>query len=276
MESIVAQGQKTAGGLRLPRFDSPSVLGALLDQERGRRFRIAPVAADYVSRQLHLPDSAALILRFLTAGGVGEVVDFMPVAGSQPVEDHRLVRMARAVHGEMWFVVECLPRFDYGRGEHTLDIDKDGAIFLAGATQPTLHPGLLVDWHDQDVRVRQPHGDRIRARTTLQAGDVGAVMLHAGPDVRPHRLERSEPLRMFNDTMAFWRRWLGRSTYSGRWREQVLRSAMTLKLMTCAPSGALRAAQTTGLPEQAGRRAELGHRRTRPSRRRNGHSARTP
>ncbi len=202
----MAQGQKTAGGLRLPRFDSPSVLGALLDQERGRRFRIAPVAADYVSRQLHLPDSA------------------------QPVEDHRLVRMARVVHGEMWFVVECLPRFDYGRGQHTLDIDKDGAVFQAGATQPTLHPGLLVDWHDQDVRVRRPHGDGIRARTTLKAGDVGAVMLQAGPDVRPHRLERSEPLRMFNDTMAFWRRW------------------------------------------------QRGHRRTRPSRRRNGHqhSARTP
>jgi len=57
---------------------------------------------------------------------------------------------------------------------------------------------------------------------------------------------------MFNDTVAFWRRWLGRSTYSGRWREQVLRSAMTLKLMTCAPSGALLAAQTTGYRSRRG------------------------
>jgi GH15 family glucan-1,4-alpha-glucosidase len=95
-------------------------------------------------------------------------------------------------------------------------------------------------------------GGGVTGAATLRAGDVGAVMLEYGPTDGPRRLERDEALRLFDDTVAWWRRWLARSTYRGRWREQVLRSAMTLKLMTYAPSGAPIAAPTAGLPEQIG------------------------
>jgi GH15 family glucan-1,4-alpha-glucosidase len=242
----------TVDWLCLPRFDSPSVFAALLDPERGGHFRISPEGSNHVSRQLYLPESAVLVTRFMSPGGVGEVIDFMPVGDSGPTEEHRLMRIVRVVRGEMRFVFECMPRFDYGRADHTLDISKDGAVFRSGSSQLTLNPAQLLDWHEQDVRVPQPHGDGIRGAATLKVGDIGAVLLEAGAGLRPHRLERADALDMFNDTVSFWRRWLSRSTYTGRWREQVMRSAMTLKLMTYAPTGALVAAPTAGLPEQVG------------------------
>ena len=77
-----------------PRFDSPSVFASLLDRERGGYFRIAPEGDDYVTRQLYFPDTAILITRFMTAGGVGEVIDFMPVDNpDQATDRHRLVRV---------------------------------------------------------------------------------------------------------------------------------------------------------------------------------------
>jgi len=237
----------------VPRFDSPSVFASLLDSERGGKFRIAPAEPGYISKQLYVPDSAALITRFMTPGGVGEVIDFMPVPASQaPTEIHRLVRMARVVRGQMRFVFECAPRFDYGRADHTLDVTGAGAVFRAGDRQLTLHTAGTLTWDPADVTVPHQHGDAIRAEAVVSAGQVGAVMLETGAAGPPRRLGPPEVMSMFGDTVAFWRRWLGRSTYQGRWREQVSRSAMALKLMTYAPSGALVAAPTAGLPEQVG------------------------
>jgi GH15 family glucan-1,4-alpha-glucosidase len=236
-----------------PRFDSPSVFASLLDRERGGRFRLAPAERDYVSKQLYFPDSAVLITRFMASGGVGEVIDFMPVpASAAPAGSHRLVRMARAVRGQMRFVFECAPRFDYGRAGHTLEVTGDGAVFRARDQQLTMHTAGPLTWDPADVRVHDPHGDAIRVSGTVRAGQVGAVMLETAAAGPPRRLAPAEVMAMFEDTVAFWRRWLGRSTYRGRWREQVYRSAMALKLMTYAPSGALVAAPTAGLPERVG------------------------
>ena len=92
-----------------PRFDSPSIFGALLDAERGGHFRVRPTADVFTSKQLYFPDTAVLITRFLTEAGVGEVVDFMPViAGAVVSTRHRLVRMVRCVRGEMTFVLDII------------------------------------------------------------------------------------------------------------------------------------------------------------------------
>ncbi len=101
-----------------PRFDSPSVFASLLDADKGGYFRIAPERDDYVSRQLYLPDTAVLITRFHTPDGVGEVYDFMPVAGKRATDRHRLVRQVRVVRGTMKFNLELQPRFDYARRKH--------------------------------------------------------------------------------------------------------------------------------------------------------------
>ncbi len=94
------------------------MFGALLNEARGGHFRVRPAGGAYESKQMYFPDSAALITRFFTADGVGEVVDFMPVLGREVTANHRLVRMMRCVRGRMRFEVEVAPRFDYGRRAH--------------------------------------------------------------------------------------------------------------------------------------------------------------
>ena len=122
-----------------PRFDSPSVFASLLDADHGGYFTIAPDRDDYVTRQLYLPETAMLITRFMTADGVGEVLDFMPVIEGGPTDRHRLVRQLRVARGTMRFAIDLQPRFDYGRAKHTLEISDNGALFRSGAMELTQH-----------------------------------------------------------------------------------------------------------------------------------------
>jgi GH15 family glucan-1,4-alpha-glucosidase len=226
-----------------PRFDAPTVFASLLDRDRGGRFRIAADSPDRVVRQLYFPDTAILITRFMTSDGVGEVIDFMPVEDSHRASDrHRLVRLLRCVRGRMRFVVDCAPRFDYGRQAHQLEVTEQGAVFRGPGLELTLHgPADL-----------ERSGDDVHATITLQAGQADGLVLESAAEGPPRHLPREELLDMFTETARFWRGWLAKSTYRGRWREMVDRSAITLKLMTYAPSGALVAAPTAGLPEQVG------------------------
>jgi GH15 family glucan-1,4-alpha-glucosidase len=235
-----------------PRFDSPSVFASLLDAERGGFYRIAPDRDDYVSRQLYLPDTAILVTRFMTPDGVGEVHDFMPVTGTTPTDRHRLVRNIRVVRGVMRFTIEIQPRFDYGRKPHTLDITENGVVFASDGLELTLH-GIAPEGSslpESGIRLERA-GDGLRWTRTLREGESGGVVLESMGGA-PRRVSPEETQQMADDTARFWRDWLHRSSYRGRWREMVTRSAMTLKLLTYAPTGAPVAAPTTGLPEQAG------------------------
>ncbi|WP_353828501.1 glycoside hydrolase family 15 protein [Agromyces sp. SYSU T0242] len=235
-----------------PRFDSPSVFGSLLDHERGGFFRVRPVGTEYTTRQLYLPDTAILVTRFLTDGGVGEVVDFMPVADGTVTDRHVIVRMIRVVRGEMTFEGEVQPRFDYGRASHRLEPAGVGAKFVSDDLVMTLHRvGDPVLHGGRKAGRVEVVGDGIKVTITLRAGERTGVMLETG-DVDARQVDVDELDRMFDETRRYWRRWNDRSTYRGRWREMVARSAMTLKLMTYAPTGALVAAPTTALPEQVG------------------------
>jgi GH15 family glucan-1,4-alpha-glucosidase len=109
-----------------PRFDSPSVFGAILDKNRGGRYRIAPALGIGTVKQLYFPDTNVLITRFLTPIGVGELQDFMPVGMRQ-----RLIRRVLCVRGEMTFRVEVDPRFDYGREAHQTVVQEHGVLFRA-------------------------------------------------------------------------------------------------------------------------------------------------
>jgi GH15 family glucan-1,4-alpha-glucosidase len=235
-----------------PRFDSPSVFASLLDADRGGYCRVCPGSDDYVTRQLYFPDTAILITRFMTPDGVGEVSDFMPVAGNKPTDRHRLVRVLRVVRGSMRFLVEVKPRFDYGRQPHELHLSEDGAVFRAGQMELTVHLMGLHGSQDGAAAAEVGRdGDDLRIQRTLREGETAGVVLESMGG-RPRRVTEAELTQLSADTAQFWRGWLRRSTYTGRWREVVGRSALTLKLMTYAPSGALVAAPTTGLPEQAG------------------------
>jgi GH15 family glucan-1,4-alpha-glucosidase len=149
-----------------PRFDSPSVFASLLDHDNGGRFRIGPEGDDYVTRQLYFPDTAILITRFMTPDGVGEVIDFMPVDDLHRASDrHRLVRLVRCVRGQMRFVFECAPRFNYGRQPHELELTEDGAVFRTPTLQLTLHGA--------GHRAMQRHGNDVTGALTVNAGQAG-------------------------------------------------------------------------------------------------------
>src|SRR5438045_6077966 len=114
-----------------PRFDSPSVFGAILDKERGGFYRISPAIDEWVPKQLYFPDTNVLITRFLTPGGVGEIQDFMPIEHGVAAHRHRLIRRVLCVRGEMRFRLELQPRFNYGRDAHETILHEHGVLFRA-------------------------------------------------------------------------------------------------------------------------------------------------
>ncbi|MEV6109841.1 glycoside hydrolase family 15 protein [Streptomyces sp. NPDC051940] len=228
-----------------PRFDSPSIFAALLDHDRGGYFQLAPEHPEGTCKQLYYPDTAILVTRFMSPDGVGEVVDFMPPDRTRVATDrHTLIRLARVVRGTVTFALDCRPRFDYGRAEHSLGLDKDTAVFRG--------PG--IDAHLQTTFPLERNGQDVRATVTLRDGEsAGAVFtVCASGGAVPEPPTTDWLAAQFQDVSGFWHQWLSQSRYRGRWPELVHRSVITLKLLTYAPTGALIAAATTGLPEQVG------------------------
>ncbi|HEX6326197.1 MAG TPA: glycoside hydrolase family 15 protein [Jiangellaceae bacterium] len=235
-----------------PRFDSPSMFGALLDDRKGGHFRICPTVPSFTTKQLYLPDTAILVTRFLTEAGVGEIVDFMPISNSVVATDrHRIIRAVRCVRGQMTFAVDIAPRFDYGREPHETHLAENGVVFQGSRTAATLY--LIREPDDERLaRVHVDENGDVHAEVTLHAGQLRGLVLETGTAGPIRFVPVDEAWRLFNQTVDFWESWLQQSTYSGRWREAVNRSAITLKIMTYAPTGGLVAAPTAGLPEQIG------------------------
>ncbi|MCX5232530.1 glycoside hydrolase family 15 protein [Streptomyces sp. NPDC006553] len=234
-----------------PRFDAPSVFGSLLDRRKGGHFTVRPVADTYTTKQLYHPDTAVLVTRFMTEAGAGEVVDFMPVTGRTATDRHRIVRMLRCVRGSMTFEGEIAPRFDYGRKPHELHLSQSGALFTSEDLDLAVH-AVREPQDERLLSILPGDNDDLRFSLSLRAGQQRGLVMESAPGGPPREIRLEEFERLFDETVRFWRTWLGQSTYSGRWREAVERSAVTLKLMTYAPTGALVAAPTAGLPEQLG------------------------
>ena len=230
--------------MSFPSFDSPTIFAALLDERRGGRFQLAPVLADANHKQLYLPDSNILLTRFLSDEGVAEISDFMPV--EQKEHGHELVRRAKTVRGEIHFRMVCQPRFDYARSKHRVE-KRDGEVFFVSEGKDGLALRLRTS-----IPVTISDGAAI-AEFALQAGQSAAFVLE---EARPGKESASalpdHVSDSFKETLNFWRSWVAHSTYHGRWREMVNRSALTLKLLVSQPHGSMVAAPTFGLPEQIG------------------------
>lgn len=225
----------------VPRFDSPSVFASILDADRVGSFDLCP-DVPATTKQLYFPDTNVLITRFLTPDGVGEVEDFMPIAEGVPEAGrHRLIRRVVCARGGIRFTANVAPRFDYGRVKHTLHFADGIAVFDSPALRMSVASTVPLEQVGEDVR----------ARFVLRQGESVTFALEQMHDVEPPRAcPEAEAERSFEETIGFWRRWLARSRYTGRWRETVHRSALVLKLLTYAPTGAIVAAPTTSLPEQ--------------------------
>jgi GH15 family glucan-1,4-alpha-glucosidase len=230
--------------LCLPHFDSPSVFAAILDCEKGGRFRIAPSSGDgYRHKQFYWPDTNILVTRFLHDDGVGQIEDYMPL-GSGLRTPHELIRRVRVIRGKVKFHLECLPAFDYARAKHKIHVTKHGARFDG--------PDLSISLVSSVPLHRKASG--VVADFTLGEGENVTFMLFRGDgddQARPCP-SSDETEETFRATVEYWRRWLSHGTYTGRWRETVQRSALTLKLLSFEPTGAIVAAPTCSLPEVIG------------------------
>jgi len=225
-----------------PYFDSPSIFARLLDQQRGGSFELRPQLEAARHKQIYLPDTNVLFTRFLSTEGVAEISDFMAIEDGA----HRLVRRVKTVRGDIPFRMVCAPRMNYARDPHDVTLTRDGALFVSRASEK-----LAL---------------RLRTIVPLQVQDGAAVadfMLRSGHSVtfvledatQGEHTASANPyytVEAFKATTEFWRRWVARSGYRGRWREIVNRSALTLKLLTARRHGSIVAAPTFGLPEEVG------------------------
>ena len=235
----------------LPRFDRPSVFGRLLDWKKGGHFQIWVEGIESVRRR-YLPSTNILETTFETADGTATLTDFMPShpheQAQEPFEytvSERITRLLRCVHGTVRFFLRCQPRFEYGGFlPHTVLPNSYCGIAHGGAQGISLccsAPLQILEYG-------------FWAEGYLRTGEVLYADLAYEPRILPpaRQVDGAAILRDLDETRAYWERWSSQCTYTGGNREEVLRSALTLKALTYAPSGALLAAPTTSLPERIG------------------------
>jgi GH15 family glucan-1,4-alpha-glucosidase len=224
-----------------PRIDSPTLFAALLDGERGGSFGITPRASNANVKQMYLPETNVLLTRFMTGDGVCELLDLMPVPSSDTrVDDvpNCVMRIVRLIYGHMTLDVHCDPRFDYARCDHAAHAVEKGVEFVPADKTP---PVQLLSSAPLSI-------DTNVARATLELKEGDSVCFAFGASDALHKLENNFD-DFLQETIDYWKAWSSRSTYRGRYREVVLRSALTLKLLSSDEFGAIVAAPTFGLPE---------------------------
>ncbi len=230
------------------RFDASPCFARLLDWRRGGHFRIAPTERSEISRR-YLPGTNILETRFRTKSGVLTVTDLMPITRGrghvEPRPSAQLIRIARCEVGDVQVSIEFEPRFDYGLTRPRLDY-SDRVWFVYGGAD-----ALTVQF-DPAMSPKGTHD--FQGKIELQLGEeVRVVLTHCLPhNVRPRGFSPAAIQRKVAETRRFWESWSARCTYRGPYREQVVRSALVLKALTDAETGAIVAAPTTSLPESLG------------------------
>lgn len=226
-----------------PDFDSPTVFVALLDDKKGGRFQVQPQLANVRVRQLYLPDTNILLTRFLAEEGVAELMDYMPIEedAEQPNE---IIRTVSVIRGNVHFKMHCQPRFNYGKCAHQAKISDRCAMFFP--TDSIFPPMALYSTVDMEQESQD-----ITSQFTLRAGATATFVL-GGVRSQGQQPEMELVGQRFQQTARFWRTWIAKSNYKGRWREMVNRSALMLKLLISRQHGSLIAAPTFSLPESIG------------------------
>lgn len=228
-----------------PRFDSPSLFARILDDQKGGSFSIQPVyqeGEEITEKQFYWPDTNVLVTRFLANSGVGEITDYMPLGQSEVADHmHNIVRRVRVVRGRMRLRMRCLPAFDYARGQHRVKLEDGRALFHSDALSMQLLSSQTL----------QREGDAVVCVFDLQENET-ASFIFTSADMPPHHWTEAQMEASFRGTIQYWRKWLSQCTYRGRWQDIVYRSALTLKMLTYEPTGAIVAAPTCALPEDLG------------------------
>ncbi|MBM3933347.1 MAG: glycoside hydrolase family 15 protein [SAR202 cluster bacterium] len=232
--------------LCLPHFDSPSVFSGILDHDKGGRFQITVENVKAKATQYYLPETNVLVTRFLGVEGAAEVMDYMVIEdGARGEVHHELVRQVRGLRGRMRMRLECLPAFNHAREEHETSLNERGAVFHSSSFCLGLVSPVALE----------PCEGGVRAEFTVGEGETLKFVLGQLTENTVEQMEEFCGLASqehLSHTVEYWRRWVAGCTYNGRWREAVHRSALVLKLLTFAPTGAIVAAPTSSLPEEIG------------------------
>jgi GH15 family glucan-1,4-alpha-glucosidase len=238
----------------LPHFNSPSVFGTILDARKGGFFKITALN-HAVCKQMYLPETCILVTRFLNKDGIAELTDFMTIDDeAEKNHRHQIIRTVRGISGCSKIRMECAPAFDYARAEHQLSLRDEGAVF----STPGIKLGLTSS------RRLKGKGGRAYVEFDLKEGQEESFILREVGCSSGEKLIDSafDVNAAFQQTVSYWRKWVSGIKYQGRWREMVQRSAMTLKLLTYRPTGAILAAPTTSLPETIGGTRNFDYRYT--------------
>ena len=223
--------------LCVPRFDSGAIFAALLGTEEHGRWLIAPASPIRATRRRYRGDTMVLETEFDTDEGTVRLIDFMPIRG----EAMDVVRIVEGVRGRVPMRMDLRLRFDYG---HIVPwvrrVDAD-LVAVAGPDAVWLRTPVELAWGEFVYRRRLQRRRGISGALCARVAAVASADATAG---RSHSGARSDG--------AYWQEWAGRCTYEGRWRDAVVRSLLTLKTLTYAPTGGIVAAVTTSLPEQLG------------------------
>jgi GH15 family glucan-1,4-alpha-glucosidase len=236
-------GDGSIDWLPLPELDSDSVFSAVLDAERGGLFALAPVLP-YTAERRYRPDTNLLETVFSTSTGSVRVTDAMTVPSNDLGPLRELSRRVEGIAGSVAMAWSVEPRFGYA-GTRTR-LAWRGGVPVASAG------GDAMAVCSFDAGVPEITAGAIHSRFEAHAGSQALIALcaaHGEPLVIPARDELEKRL---DTTAATWRDWTDGLTYAGQWRDAVIRSALALKLLVHAPSGALAAAATTSLPEEIG------------------------
>ncbi len=231
--------------LPYPRFDSPTLFGALLDTKKGGRFSIDVIHKDANHKQLYLPDTAILLTRYLTRNGIAELTDFMPPVS---VEGRFiLVRKLKIIRGRHAFRILLQPRFGYGKNGYSVQ-KKKGMLVIhdPGDTGSTIR--LITDVKFNEENESLVAEIRLKTRDEITFILIGGNGAHAPATDDPGSFSDL----IFERTVRYWREWIKKSEYTGRWQDIINRAVITLKLLTSDREGSTVAAATFGLPEQIG------------------------
>jgi GH15 family glucan-1,4-alpha-glucosidase len=223
--------------LCLPRFDSPACFASLLGSQEHGRWRIAPVSGEHAVRRRYRGDSLVLEHEFETASGIIRLLDFMPVRHDEP----DIIRIVEGLGGTVDMRMELAIRFDYGSIVPWVTIEDGVLLAVAG-------PDALSLWSPVET---SGEGLSATATFTMRAGDRLPFVMAWHPSHQPAP-SPVDPIREARETERWWQDWADRCTYEGPWRSAVVRSLVTLKALTFAPTGGIVAAATTSLPEQLG------------------------
>ncbi|TDE10555.1 glycoside hydrolase family 15 protein [Dyadobacter psychrotolerans] len=226
-----------------PTFDSPTVFSKILDSDKGGSFSITPQIEEYKTKQLYLPDTAVLLTRFFSEEGIAELTDYMPLTDGHTKMSNAIVREVKSVRGNITYSVKCNPAFDYAQAEHNCKLQDNIVTFTAHNEEQT-SMRLMAD---VTLQVKENFG---YAEFTLKESEVAYLIFECGKEqnATPDPVDAYKETTKF-ETINYWRNWSKKSTYKGRWKESVNRSAITLKLLTSSEHGSMVAAPTFSLPE---------------------------